>query len=80
MFGRAIVAFTFVWLMAPHEPDVGLSNAAAVRARQSSSTLEAVREGLNYLHDAALARVEQVRVDFRTNLSRPASPPPGPSG
>jgi hypothetical protein len=75
MIRRAIMAFAFVWLMAPHVSDIGVTDSPssarspAWRDGASAFIMENVRLGLNALHETVLARIDSVRGDFRANLT-----------
>lgn len=79
MLGRAIVAFAFVWLMAPLEPNLGLACPRAALCGSANghitSSLVPVLplEVLNELREEIFTQIDRVRADFRTNLNRSGS-------
>lgn len=83
MLGRAIATVAFVWLMSPHEPDLGFGCGVVAtlncpglpgdrNAGLSGNIVERVWESSQFLHEALLSRLDAVRDDFQQNLGRPA--------
>jgi hypothetical protein len=84
MLGRAIATVAFVWLMAPHEPDLGfgcggvniappgcLGRARDQGAELPGKLIERVWQASQFMHEALLLRLDAVRDDFHRHLEIP---------
>ena len=84
MLGRAIATLAFVWLMAPHEPDLGVgcgeigspaSDCSGVLGQRGAGLAGQIVgrawESSQFLHEALLLRLDVVRDDIRRHLEQP---------
>ncbi|MEI9992738.1 MAG: hypothetical protein WDM86_22225 [Rhizomicrobium sp.] len=80
IISRALITFGFVWLMMPHQPDLGLGRPAAIETSFSDTSAKACATNCGALgavigaaasiensRDALFANIARVRSDLRAN-------------
>lgn len=71
---RAAIVAAFVWLVSPHQPDLGFGRPATIETLISGSADTPQSVDLQFSHDDLMSNVERVRADLRANGTKISTP------